>query len=227
MKLSYTKVSRGIKGATDKSSIWDRRKIITWEGSELNENFIKSHSASQVIKNCPAWKLTASLRGKKSYYSLPSSSEILNTSYSMEFCFVCVWKYTSSLLIRPTQYIICKRVLGTQNVYCLCTLGFGEREGEIVGTFPANQIWYPKFYECIFFFFFFWFILKSFTSALTVLYPGQREVQSLHAECFLFLVLMVKAQKCKHTLYGSWWSLFSACREEPSFWWDVWCQPCS
>lgn len=155
MKLSYTKVSRGIKGATDKSSIWDRRKIITWEGSELNENFIKSHSASQVIKNCPAWKLTASLRGKKSYYSLPSSSEILNTSYSMEFCFVCVWKYTSSLLIRPTQYIICKRVLGTQNVYCLCTLGFGEREGEIVGTFPANQIWYPKFYECIFFFFLF------------------------------------------------------------------------
>ena len=131
MKLSYTKVSRGIKGATDKSSIWDRRKIITWEGSELNENFIKSHSASQVIKNCPAWKLTASLRGKKSYYSLPSSSEILNTSYSMEFCFVCVWKYMSSLLIRPTQYIICKRVLGTQNVYCLCTLGFGEREGEI------------------------------------------------------------------------------------------------
>lgn len=88
MKLSYTKVSRGIKGATDKSSIWDRRKIITWEGSELNENFIKSHSVSQVIKNCPAWKLTASLRGKKSYYSLPPSPEILNTSYSMEFCFV-------------------------------------------------------------------------------------------------------------------------------------------
>ena len=88
MKLSYTKVSRGIKGATDKSSIWDRRKIITWEGSELNENFIKSHSASQVIKNCPAWKLTASLRGKKSYYSSPPSPEILKTSYSMEFCFV-------------------------------------------------------------------------------------------------------------------------------------------
>ena len=179
MKLSYTKVSRGIKGARDKSSIWDRRKIITWEGSELNENFIKSHSASQVIKNCPAWKLTASLRGKKSYYSLPSSPEILNTSYSMEFCFVRTEIHVKLVNQTYTIHYLQNSFLRTQNVYCLWALDFGEREGEIFGTFPANQIWYPKFYECIFFFFFLWFILKSFNSALTVLYPEQRSAFTL------------------------------------------------
>lgn len=184
MKLSYTKVSRGIKGARDKSSIWDRRKIITWEGSELNENFIKSQSASQVIKNCPAWKLTASLRGKKSYYSLPSSPEILNTSYSMEFCFVRTEIHVKLVNQTYTIHYLQNSFLRTQNVYCLWTLGFGEREGGIFGTFPANQIWYPKFYECIFFFFL-WFILKSFNSALTVLYLEQRSAFTL---CWVFSI---------------------------------------
>lgn len=216
MKLSYTKVSRGIKGARDKSSIWDRRKIITWEGSELNENFIKSQSASQVIKNCPAWKLTASLRGKKSYYSLPSSPEILNTSYSMEFCFVRTEIHVKLVNQTYTIHYLQNSFLRTQNVYCLWTLGFGEREGGIFGTFPANQIWYPKFYECIFFFFY-----DSFSSLLIQLLLcciWNKEVHSLCAGCFLFLVLMVKAQKCKHTLYSTWWSLFTECREEPSSW---------
>lgn len=67
----------------------------------------------------------------------------------------------------------------------------------------------------------FFFFSDSFSSLLIQLLLcciRNREVHSLCAECFLFLVLMVKAQKCKHTLYGTWWSLFTEGREEPLPW---------